>query len=374
MDILGWAVSDQLVPPHERSSDVRLGERQQQTPRERHGGRWRASLKRLVLVAVGVGLLYMVQEQVADVLSSADRLGEIRFGWFVVMAAAEMVSYACLWALIRQMLPGVPWFLAATSQLVSNSVSKFIPGGAAVGGATFYRMLSVSGVAPKQAAGAMAATSVLSNALLFSIPAIAGVLALFGAPIPESLVPAAVVGAVLFGLVMAMGVLALAFTRPLVMVGAAISNMVAFLGQIVSKSWAFDPETLVAERSRLVDVLGARWPRAIAAAAGNWAFDYLALVAALIAVGAEPRYSLVLLAFAAASVLGMVPLTPGGLGFVEVGLYSTLILAGVEASDAGLATVAYRSVSLLFPHLSGALAWPMFKARYPGSVLGLGQR
>ena len=325
-------------------------------------------LKRLVLVAVGVGLLYMVQEQVVDVLSSADRLREIRFGWFLVMAAAEMVSYACLWALIRQMLPGVSWFLAATSQLVSNSVSRAV--GAAVGGATFYRMLSVSGVAPKQAAGAMAASSVLSNALLFSIPAIAGLLALFGAPIPESLVPAAVVGAVLFAILMIVGVTAILFTRPLVLMGAAISQLVAFLGRLVSKSWSFDPDSLLVERTRLVEVLGARWPRAIAAAAGNWAFDYLALVAALLAVGAEPRYSLVLLAFAAAAVLGMVPLTPGGLGFVEVGLYSTLILVGVEASDAGLATVAYRSVSLIFPLLAGGLAWPMFKAQYPGSVLG----
>ena len=57
--------------------------------------------------------------------------------------------------------------------------------------------------------------------------------------------------------------------------------------------------------------------------------DYLTLLAALYAVGAEPRASLVLLAFFAAQLLGTLPLTPGGLGFVEAGLTGTLALAGV---------------------------------------------
>ena len=119
------------------------------------------------------------------------------------------------------------------------------------------------------------------------------------------------------------------------------------------------------ERARLIDVLGSRWPKAVAAAAGNWAFDYLALIAALYAVGAEPRLSLVLLAFAAASVLAMVPFTPGGVGFVEVGLYSTLIVTGIGARDAGLATIAYRMVSLWLPVLLGPVAWFVFRARFP---------
>jgi uncharacterized membrane protein YbhN (UPF0104 family) len=36
-------------------------------------------------------------------------------------------------------------------------------------------------------------------------------------------------------------------------------------------------------------------------------------------VGAHPRPSLVLLAYLSGAILGMVPITPGGLGFVEAG-------------------------------------------------------
>ena len=52
-----------------------------------------------------------------------------------------------------------------------------------------------------------------------------------------------------------------------------------------------------------------------------------------------------LLAFCAAQVLAQIPLTPGGLGFVEAGLSATLTLAGVPAGTAVLATFAYRLFS-----------------------------
>jgi uncharacterized protein (TIRG00374 family) len=112
-----------------------------------------------------------------------------------------------------------------------------------------------------------------------------------------------------------------------------------------------------------VDVLGNRWPAAIAASAGKWAFDYLTLVAALYAVGADPRLSLVLLAYAGAQVLGMIPITPGGFGFVEVGLYSMLVISGISAQDASLAAVAYRLVSMWVPIVAGLFAYLAFLGR-----------
>ncbi|MEL6985726.1 MAG: YbhN family protein, partial [Actinomycetota bacterium] len=99
------------------------------------------------------------------------------------------------------------------------------------------------------------------------------------------------------------------------------------------------------------------------ASAGKWAFDYLALIAALYSVGADPRLSLVLLAYAGAQVLAMIPITPGGFGFVEVGLYSMLVISGISAQDASLAAVAYRLVSLWVPIVSGLGAYLVFAGR-----------
>lgn len=328
----------------------------------------RTFLRRGAVLAIGMVLLYTVQQQLVDVASSADRLTEITIGWFVVMALCELVSFVCMWALIKLMLPKLSLFVAATGQLVSNSVSRVVPGGAAVGGATLYRMLAVSGVQPPQAASAMAATGVMSNALLFSIPAVAALLALAGAPVPERLVPAAMAGGLFFTVLMAVGAVAITFDRPLLRVGRMLRRVTELVGRLLGRKWTFVPERLTEERARLIEVLGPRWPKAMAVAAGNWAFDYLALIAALYAVGAEPRLSLVLLAYAAAAVLGMVPFTPGGVGFVEVGLYSGLIITGIGAGDAALATIAYRMVSLWLPVLVGPWAWVAFRIRFPSAV------
>ena len=56
-----------------------------------------------------------------------------------------------------------------------------------------------------------------------------------------------------------------------------------------------------------------------------------------------------LLAFCGAQVLAQIPVTPGGLGFVEAGLTAMLALAGVSAGDAVLATFAYRLFSYWLP-------------------------
>jgi uncharacterized protein (TIRG00374 family) len=47
----------------------------------------------------------------------------------------------------------------------------------------------------------------------------------------------------------------------------------------------------------------------------------------------------------AAQVLAQIPVTPGGLGFVEAGLSATLTLAGIPAGEAVLATFGYRLMS-----------------------------
>jgi uncharacterized protein (TIRG00374 family) len=86
-------------------------------------------------------------------------------------------------------------------------------------------------------------------------------------------------------------------------------------------------------------------------------------MAALAAVGSRPRVSLVLLAFCAAQLLAQVPVTPGGLGFVEAGLTAMLTLAGVSAGDAVLATFAYRLFSYWLPLPAGLAAYVIHQRR-----------
>ncbi len=324
-------------------------------------GQW---VKQGTFLALGVIAMYLFSPQLLDVLSSAPRLRTIRPWWFLVMAGLQLASFICIWWLTRLVLPSVSWFVASTSQLVANAVSRIVPGGAAAGGATLYRMLSVSGVNQREAGGALAATSILSTGALFAIPATAVALALVGAPIPEDLWPAAVAGGVMFLMLVGVGAIAVLSDGPLYTVGRAIGWVVGVLSRRFGRESEFEAAEVLEQRDRLVEVVGSRWSSAVTAAAGNWAFDYLTLVAALYAVGADPRLSLVLLAYAGAAVLAMIPITPGGLGFVEAGLIPLLVLSGISAQNALAAALAYRFFSLVLPILAGVPAWLAYRSRY----------
>ena len=111
------------------------------------------------------------------------------------------------------------------------------------------------------------------------------------------------------------------------------------------------------------------WKRAVPAAVANQLFDFLALEASLLAVGASVDPVLVLLAYVAAATLSMIPITPGGLGFVEAGLAGVLTLAGASPDEAVLATLLYRLFSYWLPLPLGLGASIAFSRRHPRGAL-----
>src|SRR6266508_4205595 len=185
-----------------------------------------------------------------------------------------------------------------------------------------------------------------------------------GAPVDRGLTTSAYLGAAVLLLLVVAGVLAFAFDRPVEDAGRAAQWVLN--GTLRRRRKLADlPRRLLAQRDFIRTTIGRRWRAAVLSAAGSTAFDLLALLCALRAVGAEPRPSLVVLAYAAASLLTLIPLTPGGLGFVEAGLVGTLALAGVSPGDALLATLTYRLVSFWLPIPAGAVAYGAFRRRYP---------
>ncbi len=82
------------------------------------------------------------------------------------------------------------------------------------------------------------------------------------------------------------------------------------------------------------------------------------------ATGSQPHVWLVLLAYSTAGVIGLIPITPGGLGIFEASLSGLLVLAGVSASSAVVATLAYRLAQYWLPMVAGAIAYLLFRRRY----------
>jgi uncharacterized protein (TIRG00374 family) len=122
-------------------------------------------------------------------------------------------------------------------------------------------------------------------------------------------------------------------------------------------------DTLLEKRDEIRATLGRQWWQALLLSAGRLAFDYLCLLFALRATGSHPRPSLILVAYAVAGIIGMIPLTPGGLGLVEASLTGLLVLAEVNSSQAVLATLTYRIASYWLPLLAGPVAYGLFRLR-----------
>jgi uncharacterized protein (TIRG00374 family) len=65
-----------------------------------------------------------------------------------------------------------------------------------------------------------------------------------------------------------------------------------------------------------------------------------------------------------AGVIGLIPITPGGIGVVEASLAGFLALAGLDGAQAVLATLAYRLASYWIPMFAGPVAYVAFRHRY----------
>jgi uncharacterized protein (TIRG00374 family) len=333
------------------------------TPRAPRLSPWRV-LARVAFLALSALVLYGLAPSLLAFLAETPQLFHLNPLWLVAVVALEAASFVAVWWLIRIALPGTTWLVASTFQLVSNAVSRVVPGGGAVGAGVGWRMLATSGVDRGTATAAIAATSFISNGVLFAIPLVAVIGSIFGAPVPESLALVAWGGFAVFVLLFAIAFVVVRFDEPLHVFGTLVEKCARPVYERLHRDNPPTAASIISQRDRMVAALGARWEQALAASVGKWLLDYMALVAALYAVGAHPRLSLVLLAYGAGAVLAMIPITPGGLGFVEAGLTAMLVLAGIPGDQALLATLAYRIASYWLPMPAGLVAWVLFRHRY----------
>ena len=252
-------------------------------------------------------------------------------------------------------MPHARWRDLAASQLVGNAISKVLPGGAATGGVLQGRMLVVAGRPAGEVTSALSATGLMTTGVLLAIPVLTVPTLIIGPPPARQLQLGLLVSVVLAVAVMALGTAVLKWDRFVTWIGRAAGHVVHLVRRRVSVDAV--ASTFHAERDQVAAAFTGRWTRSLGAAAASRMLDYAALVAALHAVGAEIRPARVLLAYVVAMALGMVPITPGGLGIVEAGLTTWLVLSGVDAQAAVVATLLYRLASYWLPIPLGALAW-----------------
>lgn len=343
--------------PRSRSFEAQF-ERQQERPFP-----WKAVVKRSIVVGVSGVALYLVLPEVIDVFHAWPRLVTLNLLWFIPALMSEGIHFVCTFSLQRIALRTKAWFSVITAQLAGNAISLIVPGGAAAGAAVQFRMLAVSGMDASDAVGGLTAFSFLGIGGLLALPVFVLPVVVFGSPVSSGLFDAAVIGAVGFVLFVGLGAWVMSADSPLCYAGkwaqTVRNRMLRKRAPIAGL-----PDRLLEQRNLIRTVLGQQWWQATLLSAGRLLFDYLCLLFSVRAVGAHPRPSLILLAYAVAGIIGLVPITPGGLGIVEASLSGLLVLAGLTGVQAVLATLAYRLASYWLPLMAGPFAYAVFKYRY----------
>jgi uncharacterized membrane protein YbhN (UPF0104 family) len=98
-------------------------------------------------------------------------------------------------------------------------------------------------------------------------------------------------------------------------------------------------------------------------AAGYMLFDVAMLGVCFIAFGNPvPPVGVLLVAYIIGQLGGLIPI-PGGIGGVDAGLIGTLVLYGVDATDAAVAVIAYRGLLLAIPAVLGLPALAVLRRR-----------
>jgi len=100
----------------------------------------------------------------------------------------------------------------------------------------------------------------------------------------------------------------------------------------------------------------------------SWLADIAVLVVAFLALGAQPPWLGLLLAYCAGQIASSLPITPGGIGVVEAGLTVTLVAFGGCTAATLAAVLLYRLIShwLIIP--AGGVAWLLLRLTSPSGL------
>src|SRR3954449_1731204 len=327
------------------------------------------------LAITGVGL-YVVAPSLLSLFGTWPRLADVELWWFPILAVLEGCSFAALWWLAdlalaqdtgdqdtadqdtgdqepRPVRAGLGTI--ATAQLAGNAASKVVPGGPATGGVVQARLLIQAGQSSAVVASALTAIGLITTGVLLLLPILTVPALLIGPPPARQLELGIVLSLIIGVVIVGLGATILLWTPFVVWVGRLAGRVIHLVKRDVTAESA--SVALVSARDSVSKSFAHRRTRALTAAAGNRMFDFAALVAALTALGAHARPSQVLMVYAIAQALALIPITPGGLGFVESGMTTLLVLIGVTADQAVVGTLLYRLIAFWLPIPLGALAW-----------------
>jgi uncharacterized protein (TIRG00374 family) len=327
----------------------------------RPAGRRRRVLGRVahaVLFAALTAGVFGLLPRLGGVAHDAAELRQARPGFIVaavVAQAASLASYALLYRSVQVSLGGRLGFpLAARVVLATFLVSHLTPFGSVTGTLVNVNAMESAGIPAATTGEAVALSSLVSTLAL---------IALFGAGLIATAGHVATVYLLIAGAALVIAGAALAAALALGAHPAAAGRAGRWAAGLLRRLRpGTDPARVASSWQRLATAAktalsGRDFLRSFCFAAADLLFDLLSLGLMFGALGSRPGFGPLAVAYAAANIASAIPITPGGLGVIEVTLVAVTAGFGVPRATAVLAVLGYRLVNYWLPLPVGAVAY-----------------
>jgi putative heme transporter len=312
-------------------------------------------------LTVVIVIFVVVLPRIADLSQVWATLVDMTWLEGLTLGLAATVNLITYWILVKVTLPGLSLAQAMVVTETSTAVANTLPGGQAFGLGLAYSMYTSWGFRRTAIASSLVVSGVADLFAKLSLPVIALVALALEGRANAALVTAAVIGAALLGAGFALLALALRSERSARLVGEGLGSVASFFLGLIGRSpvlnWGSATERW---RAETIDLLQGRWLRVVGAALLSHLSLFVVLLMALRHVGVseiEVSWAEALGAFAIARLLTALPITPGGLGVIELGLTGALVVAGGPEVPVVAAVLVFRALTYLIQIPFGAITY-----------------
>jgi uncharacterized protein (TIRG00374 family) len=321
----------------------------------------RRSRTRLVVQAVlslvlVVAIFYYLRKKIdpAQTWAAITAMTWLELAILGLLAIWNLCTYAFVWMSVT---PGLSFWRAMVMTQATTAVANTVPAGSAIGIGMTYGMLGSWGYSRSRTTTAVLVSGVWNSFIKLGMPVLALALVALQGGATGGRVIAALLG--IAGLVAAIVVFALMLRseegarRFGLLAGRAASRLLRLIGRPPVAGWEL---ATVKFRARTIGLVEHRWVAITVTSLVSHLSLYVVLLVALRDVGvseAEVSWAQVLAVFAFARLATAIPLTPGGLGFVEGVLVTGLVGAGGDPDEVAAAVVVYRALTWALPILVG---------------------
>ena len=302
-------------------------------------------------MAVVAVVFAVVLPRIANYSEVWDVLSGLSGAEIAALAVATVINVATYGPPWMAALPGLGYRQSMVLTQTSTALSVAVPGGDAVGIAASYAMLRGWGFRRDAVAVAVVVTGVWNQIVNVVLPVLALALLLLSGGSSPLLLTAGLVG---IGAIVALGgalVMVLRGEPQARGVGERAQRLANRALKLVRRppraGWG---EATVRFRRQTIDLLARRWAAITVAQFGGHLAVFGVFIVALRATGVgsdEVTWIEALAAWGLIRLLTAVPVTPGGIGIVELGLATALVGFGAGNAEAVAAVLLYRVLTVV---------------------------